>query len=261
MCTAVKASETDPLTLEARAADPALADRSVSSHRRCGFVLAVVAGKAVGGRTRPDRHPVSRRHSPVWRSSVTFACRLGVRCCWSPPLPRAACVTSSGFPRSSTSSTTRWYFSSHLRPRIGRRERPADAPGRWLGVFFLVVLLSAVAHPDVPTRAVLFVLIAGEPLVVIWAIARWGVDDRCGAYGRDRGDRCLPRSRSRSASTRAWSMDGRTRFRARLVGHGAGHHVLGALFALALFVVIAAVLARRVNPSRRSGAAPPSASA
>jgi hypothetical protein len=32
-----------------------------------------------------------------------------------------------------------------------------------------------------------------------------------------------------------------------LVGHGAGHHILGALFAMTLFVVIAAVLARRLN--------------
>ena len=128
-----------------------------------------------------------------------------------------------------------------------RPARPASrAPGRWLVMFFLVVLLSAVAHPDVPTRAVLFLLIAGEPLVVIWAIARWGVDERAlhtvGVVALLLAAIQIPIGVYQGLAY-GWSDP----VQGTLVGHGAGHHVLGALFALALFIVIAAVLARRLN--------------
>ena len=115
--------------------------------------------------------------SRVWRSSATFAYRLGVRCCCSPPSPRAALRYVLGLPE----VVDFLHYPVVLLFALAAADRPpraaSRAPGRWLVIFFLVVLLSAVAHPDVPTRAVLFLLIAGEPLVVIWAIARWGVDE------------------------------------------------------------------------------------
>jgi hypothetical protein len=120
------------------------------------------------------------------------------------------------------------------------------APGRWLIVFFLVVLLSAVAHPDVPTRAALFLLIAGEPLVVVWAIARWGADPgtvrTVGIVAVLLAAIQIPIGVYQGLSY-GWSDP----VQGTLQGHGAGSHVLGALFALALFVVIAAVLGRRLN--------------
>jgi hypothetical protein len=126
-------------------------------------------------------------------------------------------------------------------PRAGSR-----APGRWLLFFFLVVLLSAVAHPDVPTRSVLFLLIAGESLVVIWAITRWGVDESAqhtvGLVAVVLAAIQIPISVYQGL-VYGWSDP----VQGTLVGHGAGQHVLGALFALALFIVIAAVLARRLS--------------
>ena len=124
---------------------------------------------------------------------------------------------------------------------------PSRTPGRWLAIFFLVVLLSAVAHPDVPMRAALFLLIAGEPLVVIWAIARWGVDQRTvrtvGVVAVLLALIQIPIGVYQGLAY-GWSDP----VQGTLQGHGAGSHVLGGLFALALFVVIAAILARRLNP-------------
>src|SRR3990172_6072263 len=62
---------------------------------------------------------------------------------------------------------------------LDRPPRSASrGPGRWLTGFLLVVLISSLAHPLNPMRPALFLLIAGEPLVIIWAISRWGTDAR-----------------------------------------------------------------------------------
>ena len=88
---------------------------------------------------------------------------------------------------------------------------------------------------------------------MIWAIARWGVDDETvrtvGIVAVLLAAIQIPIGVYQGL-VYGWSDPVQGTF----VGHGAGHHVLGGLFALALFVVIAAVLARRINPSRRSGA-------
>jgi hypothetical protein len=125
--------------------------------------------------------------------------------------------------------------------------RPASRPpGRWIRFFLLVVLLSAVAHPGNPLRTLLFVLIAGEPLVVIWAISRWGADSTTlratGAVAIGLAAIQLPIGLYQGL-TLGWTDP----VQGTLSGHGAGHHVLGALFALAMFIVIAAVLSRRLN--------------
>jgi hypothetical protein len=133
---------------------------------------------------------------------------------------------------------------------LAAADRPSRAasraPGRWLITFFLVVLLSAVAHPDVPTRAALFLLIAGEPLVIVWAIARWGADPRTvrtvGVVAVLLAAIQIPIGVYQGLSY-GWSDP----VQGTLQGHGAGAHVLGGLFAMALFVVIAAVLGRRLN--------------
>ena len=128
-----------------------------------------------------------------------------------------------------------------------RQPRPASqAPGRWLAIFFFVVLLSAVAHPDVPMRTVLFLLIAGEPLLVIWSMARWGADQRTvrtvGVVAVLLALLQIPIGVYQGLAY-GWSDP----VQGTLQGHGAGSHILGGLFALWLFVVIAAVLARRLN--------------
>ena len=127
-------------------------------------------------------------------------------------------------------------------PRVASR-----APGRWIVGFLLVVLLSALAHPTNPMRTLLFILIAGEPLVVIWAISRWGVD---GETRRAVGVVVIVLAAIQipigvyQGLTYGWTDP----VKGTLTGHGAGHHVLGALFALALFVVVAAILSRHLNP-------------
>jgi hypothetical protein len=121
------------------------------------------------------------------------------------------------------------------------------APARWLGGFLLVVLLSAIAHPNDGMRAALFILIGGEPLVVIWAIARWGVDRSVvrtiGIVAASLAVVQLPIAVYQGLNY-GWSDP----VQGTLTGHGAGHHVLGALFALLAFVVLAAVLDGRLGP-------------
>ena len=120
-------------------------------------------------------------------------------------------------------------------------------PGRWLAGFVLLVLLSALAHPSNPLRALLFLLIAGEPLLVIWAISRWGTDREA---SRTVGLVALLLAAIQvpiavyQGTTLGWTDP----VQGTLTGHGAGHHVLGALFALGLLAVVAAILARRLNP-------------
>ena len=127
---------------------------------------------------------------------------------------------------------------------------PRDAsrvPRRWLVIFFLVVLLSAIAHPNDPMRTALFILIAGEPLVVIWAIARWGTGPRTlravGVVALLLAAIQIPIGVYQGL-TYGWSDP----VQGTLSGHGAGTHVLGALFALGSFILIAAILGRRLSP-------------
>ena len=129
-----------------------------------------------------------------------------------------------------------------------RRPRAASrTPGRWLTGLLLVVLLSAIAHPDNPMRTLLFLLIIGEPLVIIWAISRWGADQET---LRTVGAITLVLAATQVAVgayqgvTYGWSDP----VQGTLAGHGAGAHVLGSLFALVLLIIVAAILARRMNP-------------
>jgi hypothetical protein len=120
------------------------------------------------------------------------------------------------------------------------------APRRWLAIFLLVVVLSAVAHPSDPMRSALFLLIAGEALVVIWAIARWGTDPRTlrtvGVVALLLGAVQLPLAVYQGA-TQGWGDP----VQGTLSGHGAGAHVFGALFALALFIIVAGIQSGHVN--------------
>ena len=129
-----------------------------------------------------------------------------------------------------------------------RRPRAASrTPGRWLTGLLLVVLLSAIAHPDNPMRTLLFLLIAGEPLLIIWAISRWVADQDT---LRTVGAITLVLVATEVALgvyqgvTYGWADP----VQGTLAGHGAGAHVLGSLFALVLFILAAGIRARRLNP-------------
>jgi hypothetical protein len=127
------------------------------------------------------------------------------------------------------------------------RHTSSRAPARWIAGLLLVVLLAAIAHPDNPLRTLLFLLIAGEPFVVIWALARWGVDQKSlrtiGIVAVALAAIQIPIGVYQGL-TYGWTDP----VQGTLSGHGAGHHVLGALFAIAFFVIVSAVLARGLNP-------------
>ena len=131
---------------------------------------------------------------------------------------------------------------------LDRSPRAASrAPGRWIAGLVLVVSLSAVAHPGNPLRGLFFLLIMGEPLVVIWAISRWGADEETlrsvGIVAALLAVIQLP-----IAVYQGMNYGWTDPVQGTLVGHGAGSHVLGALFALGLLIVVAAILTQRVSP-------------
>jgi hypothetical protein len=120
------------------------------------------------------------------------------------------------------------------------------APLAWLVGFLLLVSISFAAGLPHPVRTLLFVLIVGEPLVVVWAVHRCAPDPRT----------------TRSVAIAAimvmalqvpWGLyQGLTvgfgdPVQGTLTGQGAGHHLLGALFAICLFLVTAALALRRIR--------------
>jgi hypothetical protein len=119
-------------------------------------------------------------------------------------------------------------------------------PTLWLGGFVIVTLLSLLANLTHPLRALVFLLIVGEPLVIVWVLSRWEVSPR---ERRTIGWIVLALALIQFplAALQAAQHGFGDPVQATLTGHGAGHHVLGALFALLLLVVIAAISGRKIG--------------
>jgi hypothetical protein len=108
-----------------------------------------------------------------------------------------------------------------------------------------VTLASALANLSHPVRALLFVVIAGEPLLILWAAARWGLS---------RSDRrriaivaaALLAIQLPIAAYQGVTVGLSDNIEGTLLGQGASQHILGGLFALGLFVLVAGMLAKRV---------------
>jgi hypothetical protein len=133
-------------------------------------------------------------------------------------------------------------LSALLKPKsLGR-----NVPGRWLVGFLIVTVLSLVAGFSHPLRAALFILIAAEPLVVIWAIHRLSPDAQAMRTVALAAGALM-------AIQLPWGLwQGLTlgfgdHVQGTLTTHGAGHHILGALFAVVLFVTSAAVVLKRIT--------------
>jgi hypothetical protein len=123
------------------------------------------------------------------------------------------------------------------RPRHERSRLPA---GRWMTGLLLLTALSSIANSTNPLRGLMFLLILGEPVVVIWAIQRWGVDEATEA----RVGRLAFVGLLIQIPLGVWqgSMGGwYDSVQGTMVGHGAGAHILGGLFALGLFIWLAAI--------------------
>lgn len=131
-----------------------------------------------------------------------------------------------------------------------RRRRPADrssAPARWLLWLIVIALASALINVSHPTRALLFLLIVGEPLLLLLALDWWG-----GEAEKKRRDlrRILIGMlllQVPIALLQGLLIGWQDPVQGTLVGHGAGAHVLGGLFALGLFALIGAMTARVVG--------------
>jgi hypothetical protein len=120
-----------------------------------------------------------------------------------------------------------------------------SAPGKWMLGLLILTTLSMVGNGSHPLRAVLFLIIIGEPLLIIWSITRWGVD----AETRRRLAPWLitviavqiPLGLYQGL-TIGWTDP----VQGTLVDHGAGAHILGALFACVLCIVAAGVFSGRI---------------
>jgi hypothetical protein len=121
------------------------------------------------------------------------------------------------------------------------REQPRLPAGRWMAALILLTTLSSIANWTNPLRGLMFVLIAGEPIIVMWAMQRWGVDEateaRVGGIAFAGLLIQIPLG--------LWQGNGggwHDSVQGTLVGHGAGAHVFGGLFALGLFIWLAGVV-------------------
>jgi len=117
--------------------------------------------------------------------------------------------------------------------------------GRWLIGFVTLLTLSMLANGSHPLRAMIFLIISGEPLLVLWAVVRWGPDAgterRVGLAALALLAIQVPLG-LRQGMTLGWTDP----VQGTLVGNGAGAHLLGGLFALGLLVAIGASLDRRI---------------
>jgi hypothetical protein len=238
--------KTQPVTLEAQVADRPWRPFMAGVVMVGAFVLAFGVGRAAA-----DGHAQIAILSVGGLASLAIFSYLRLPAWCSLLLVTAVAARGAVYVLGLPEVVNFLHYPVVLLFALAAADRPpraaSRAPGRWLVIFFLVVLLSAVAHPDVPTRAALFLLIAGEPFVVIWAISRWGADESAvravGVMAVLLAVIQIPIGVYQGLLY-GWS----DHVQGTLVGHGAGHHILGALFSLALFILIAAVLARRVNP-------------
>jgi hypothetical protein len=122
-----------------------------------------------------------------------------------------------------------------------QREHPRLPAGRWMMGLILLTALSSIANWTNPLRGLMFVLIIGEPIIVIWAIQRWGVDQATEVrLGRIAFIGLLIQ-----IPLGLWQGSGggwQDSVQGTLVGQGAGAHILGGLFALGLFIWLAGVV-------------------
>lgn len=128
------------------------------------------------------------------------------------------------------------YVASHPRNTDGTRV-PAS---RWIGGLLGIVVVSSIINLTNPLRILLFLSIAGEPLLVIWAIQRWGMT----AESERRFMRAFGWLLAVQVPIGVWqglTVGWQDPVQGTLVGQGAGAHVMGALLALGLFVWLAAI--------------------
>lgn len=131
--------------------------------------------------------------------------------------------------------------AASYRPLRGDSRLPAS---RWMTALLLITALSSIFNLTNPLRGLMFILIVGEPIVVIWAIQRWSVDEvteaRVGRIAFIGLSMQIPLGLWQG-SRGGWNDS----VQGTLIGHGAGAHILGGLFALGLFVWLAGAVDRR----------------
>jgi hypothetical protein len=109
----------------------------------------------------------------------------------------------------------------------------------------MLVTISMIANGSHPLRALLFLIIVGEPLLVVWAIIRWGKDLD---FGRVVGSAAsiLLAIQVPVGIWQGLTVGWEDPVHGTMTGNGAGSHILGGILALGLLVVVAAVIAGRL---------------
>jgi hypothetical protein len=138
------------------------------------------------------------------------------------------------------------HYPATLAFAMAASQRPAQHPSavparRWLAGLVGLTLISSILNLTNPLRGVMFLFIVGEPLLIVWAMQRWGVDEATEArVGRFVFILLLLEIPLGLWQGKQGGWNDATQ--GTLIGHGAGAHVFAGLFALALFVWLAAVI-------------------
>jgi hypothetical protein len=141
------------------------------------------------------------------------------------------------------------HYPAALAFAMAAAQRPKRQPtrlpaGRWIKGLLLLTAVSSIVNSTNPIRILMFLLIVGEPITVIWAIQRWGMDEAT----EERVGRLAFVVLLTQIPLGLWqgSVGGwNDSVQGTMVGHGAGAHVLGGLFALGLFTWLAGVVQGR----------------
>jgi hypothetical protein len=119
--------------------------------------------------------------------------------------------------------------------------------GRWLLTLCCVAVVSMAANDSHPLRAALFLVIVGQPLLVLWAILRWTPDQQTLARVR-LAALALCAVEVPLAVWQGMAFGWTDPVQGTITGAGNGAHILGALFALVLLAAMAAVFSKRISP-------------
>ncbi|MGH2753736.1 MAG: hypothetical protein ACRDLB_04825, partial [Actinomycetota bacterium] len=134
----------------------------------------------------------------------------------------------------------------HASPRPRGRE---TRPSAWLLYLLGLCVASMAVSVSHPLRLVVFVMIVGEPLLVIWAIHRWSPDEQT-LVRLGKLVLVIMAIQVPIGVFQGLALGWTDPVQGTLTGHGAGHHVLGGLFAVGLCLSVAALHARKVSRGR-----------
>lgn len=134
--------------------------------------------------------------------------------------------------------TLAFALTASLRTRLTPGSQSVSS--RWILILIVLAGASMLINLSHPVRALVFLLILGEPLLLIWAIHKWG-EDKASEARLLRLCSWLLVVQIPIAIAQGIVLGWTDPVQGLLIGHGAGAHIFGGLLALGLLAIASAV--------------------